>query len=1464
MIKKSLFFVGLCITLHSSAADFTKLTLSGFNADCIYQSGENMGNHTSLDGGNWIYYAKSHRAEGGLDQEFTSKRGVPYKLANFSGNNVLLLHENGKGADLVFQNQTKATELFVLGMQGGGYQKVKVRVQYTDNTETYQEIEFSDWYNDEAGSAIYGLGRMDRTNGGFDGSNFGLYEKIILVDGNKTLKKMWCEAGNNGYASIFAVTASTGYSASGNNPLFLISDSHLDSQWDWDVNTTIAGCIKSTLYDNLERLDKYDKFRFNFEGAQKYQWMKEYYPDKYERLKEYVAQGRWNPAGGGWDANEVMISSAESLLRNLLYGQTFYKHEFNKKGGLDIMLPDCFGFPATLPTIAAHCGSIGFHSQKLSWGSSYDYPDFGKWRGIDGSEIYCILRPGGYDTRHKENLAYSGLYFDKIDANDQKLGLRATFQYTGTGGDRGGALSDEEVYWLQESVNTTDGRVTVKLATPTEAFEYMQSHDNGQYKVVDHELPLSTHGVGCYTSQTWMKYWNRRNELTADAAERTSVAADWLGAKAYPYQALTDAWKRVIWHQFHDDVTGTCIPRAYGYSKNDEVVSLMDFRTARDGAVAAVAENLDTRVGNMPVVVYNPLSIEREDIVECHIASDRVWQSLRVTDSEGNEVPSQITKYADGEQYFIFAAKVPSMGYATFNCQKNGTSTYNPAGFSISGNTMENSKYRVTIDQGTGDIKSLYDKTLNQELFSGNLRLALIECRSTTWPSWEIPWSETRKQSDYVGDSPQISIVEDGPLRKSFRIVRKRQGSTFVQYVRLTSAGSNERVDVENEFDWQSRGRMLKLEANLNGKNKEATYDTSLGYLTRGVSTERYYEFCGHQWADQTSADGRYGLSILNDCKYGWDKPDEGKLRMTVVYTPIVGDNRRYQGNQDLGYNQFRFSLFSHAGKVGEQTRWQSDRLNQPLVGYVTTAHDGALGKKFSFAQVNSDKVSVRTLKRAEDSNVYIIRFHELVGERQQNVTVTFPTNIVSATEVNGLEEKLEGVSGAAFSDKTLTFDIGRFSVKTFAIELQPTGIAKRDANLTTSTVNLEYNADLYSRNDRREDGENTWLFPGELIGKQISHEGVTFNMGSSDNGQNNVVRCQGQNITLPGIASPTADTKTIHLLAFSTKPLGTKVEFDANGQKEEVEVGYYRGNIADADGYFGTSAIRKENVAFIGTHSHTPWDKWEIAYDYLYIYHYKIQVPQNCNSLRLPNQDQTFIAAISLEDGPAHPFTSLQEDAYLFPSAQDVAIDARPRDLWLKPVRVTASAWTNGDEAPEYAADGNSFTKWCCTDNTKWIEYEFDEEVEVRQWELLSGAFEQNNEWNDNQSYITAAAKLQYLDASGQYRDVDSFWDNKENHITRSIQTATSKKFRLVIDKPEQGDGGAARIYQFNLYGVYHSTTTRLEAVLPTVKDGTQPIYDLSGRAVGTAEVHKGIANLPQLPAGIYVISGKKVRVNK
>ena len=184
---------------------------------------------------------------------------------------------------------------------------------------------------------------------------------------------------------------------------FLISDTHLDTQWNWDVKTTISQYVKNTLVDNMALMDKYPSFHLNYEGAIKYMWMKEYYPAEFEKLKGYIRSGQWHVSGMSVDANDVMMSSAESILHSMLYANRFYRQEFGVRGGYDVMLPDCFGFSYALPSLMRHAGQKGFHTAKLGWGSAaYDkLPHFGVWQGVDGSKVYAIYKPGAYDTQDK-------------------------------------------------------------------------------------------------------------------------------------------------------------------------------------------------------------------------------------------------------------------------------------------------------------------------------------------------------------------------------------------------------------------------------------------------------------------------------------------------------------------------------------------------------------------------------------------------------------------------------------------------------------------------------------------------------------------------------------------------------------------------------------------------------------------------------------------------------------------------------------------------------------------------------------------------------------------------------------------------------------------------------------------------------------------------------------------------------
>ena len=461
--------------------------------------------------------------------------------------------------------------------------------------------------------------------------------------------------------------------------LFFISNSHLDTQWNWDVKTTINEYIRNTMEQNFTRLDKYPNLKFNFEGAIRYMWMKEYYPEQYAKLKTYVQNGRWHISGCAVDANDVMVSSAESIMRNWLYANQFFKKEFGVRGGYDVMLPDCFGFSYALPSLARHCGFKGFHTAKLAWGSAeYDQlPPFGIWQGVDGSQIYAVYKPGAYDNheQYNKNMANDSEMAAITANNYNKYGVAAEIRYVGPRSDRGGALQDNAAssgentpYWLNLSAQT-NGAVKVRIATPDEIFDYLDKNKNQKYHVKDGELPMRTHGVGSYTSRTMLKLWNRRNELLADATEKSASLAQWLGVQAYPQKAINDAWVRNLWQSHHDGITGTSIPNAYLYSMNDYVLVNKTLGNLLKTTTGNIVRAMDTQTEGMPVVVYNPLSFQRTDIVEARLTMPAKPEGLRVFDKDGKEVLSQISSYDEktGEVVFLFAATVPSLGYAVYD-----------------------------------------------------------------------------------------------------------------------------------------------------------------------------------------------------------------------------------------------------------------------------------------------------------------------------------------------------------------------------------------------------------------------------------------------------------------------------------------------------------------------------------------------------------------------------------------------------------------------------------------------------------------------------------------------------------------------------------------------------------------------------------------------------------------------------
>lgn len=1184
--------------------------------------------------------------------------------------------------------------------------------------------------------------------------------------------------------------------------LHFISNSHLDTQWNWDVKTTIDQYILNTMTQNFPLFDKYSAFQFNFEAAIHYMWMKEYYPEEYVKVKKYIQDGRWNISGGSINANEVMVSSAESIIRNFLYGQTYYKQEFGQKGGNDIMLPDCFGFPYSLPTLGKHCGVTGFHTQKLSWGSAYDYNSlapFGIWRGVDGSEIFAVFKGEAYDWHevYNKDMSKDQDMLNIINANESKYGVPAVFRYVGPRGDRGGGLKDSSneagentPYWLDYSVKS-NGPVKVKMSTPDEIFTLLEQYKNDKYFVWDNELPMSTHGAGCYTSQAIMKYWNRKNELLADATEKSSVLADWIGGADYPAAALKESWIKLLWHQFHDDLTGTSIPNAYGFSYNDEVLVNLDLSKTLLSSVGAIAKKMNTQVNGIPFVVYNPLSIQRTDVVEASAIVPSVPAAIRVLDGQGNEVLSQITSYdaKTKKLSFLFEATVSSLGYAAYELCLNEESALK-SDVKIEEKKIENDLYTISLNNN-GDVASIYDKKQNVDLLLSPIRLAMFNDRSESFPSWEIKWNDVNASpAAYVDENVTVSIAEKGPLRVSLKITRSKNNSEFVQYIRLTPARISERIDFVNEVNWQTRGTMLKAIFPLRAGNSKATYDLSIGAIERGVNTSNLYEVAGHQWADQSHTNGTYGVSILNDCKYGWDKPNNNMLRLTLIHTPAVNKDYAYQKDQDLGLNKFTYSFYRHLGTWDENTQWEASRLNQPLFAFQAPKHEGALGKSVDFISVNTDKVAIKALKKAEESDEIIVRVYELTGKDQNNVKISFPANVVSAREVNGIEEP---VGAAQYSGKQLSFNIGRFQPKTFAVKLSAVEITNEAQTPSSLIVDLSYNVDVMSFDSKKNDATSgvKYAYPAELFTTDtIDSDGIKFKIGSRKASARNAVYCNGQNITLPAMQN----AGKLYILAGSKNEEGNTVEFLLDGVAHSFDIPYYAGSVGAWETEYNLgSEFRKENVAFAATHRHNVSDNKNESYNFMYMYKYCIPFTGLPQQLTLPTNRNVYVFAVTISDNENDDIISATEIVSL-PEYTDLNAYVGGCSEWLTPKTARASHQNGSNEGAEKAIDKNTGTKWCVTNNsTPWLELTFEEPVEICHWLLL-------NAGNEGFNSITKDFRLQYY-SSGQWVDADVVKNNTINKVNRSVTPFTAEKVRLQIDKGEQ-DGNTTRILEFAVFG--------------------------------------------------------------
>jgi len=1139
--------------------------------------------------------------------------------------------------------------------------------------------------------------------------------------------------------------------------LYVVGYAHLDTEWRWEYPQVINEYLRKTMDQNFALFEKYPHYVFNFSGANRYRLMKEYYPAEFAKLTEYVHAGRWFPAGSSMEEGDVNAPNAEAIIRQILYGNEWFRKEFGKASA-EYMLPDCFGFPASLPTILAHSGVKGFSTQKLTWGSSADAGgpesiektpegtpfDVGVWVGPDGESVLAGLNPGSYsggiytdlskplpegppnpqlkevqtklqalrerllnarrsghapnqkdvdefinlrDEREglskveqdQEQERYQNDWAARVEHNGKVSGVYTDYHYYGTG-DVGGSPDEDSVKRLEAivtkgtasfppeeeasffrgqshpewpEVKVGDGPVHVISSEADQMFLDITPAEARGLPRYTGEMELTNHSAGSLTSQAYQKRWLRKEELLADAAEKASVVAEWLGARAYPQERLNNAWTLVMGGHFHDIAAGTATPKSYEFAWNDDVIAMNQFAGVLTNATEGVAAALNTEVKGVPVVVFNPLNIAREDVVEASVEfPGGMPKAAHITGPGGKEAPAQISR---GK--VLFLADVPPTGYSVYDVQP-GEAAGDTATLKVSNDSLENQYYRVTLN-ADGDVASIFDKSLGKELLAGPVRLAISYDNPGQWPAWNMDWDQEQAvPKEYVSGPAKVRVVENGPVRVALEVARETASSAFVETIRLSAGDAGKRVEFGNVIDWNTKESNLKATFPLTASNRMATYNWDIGTIRRPTAEPKKFEVPSHQWIDLTDMSGEFGATILTDCKNGSDKPNDHTIRLTLIRTPGTAGGYHDQGTQDLGHHEFVFGITGHAQSWRDgQTDWQGQRLNDPLIAFETSKHSGALGQEFSLLKVSNPRIRVLALKKAEQSDEIIVRMVELDGKPQENLRVSFVAPVTTAREVNGQEQP---AGPATVTDGVLVTSFSAYQPRTFAIKL---AAAPTKVNSVRSTpVKLRYDLAAASNDGTKStqgfDGKGNTL-PAEMLPSQIQFDGVEFELAPAKTSVPSALVAKGQTIELPS-----GPYNRLYLLAASIDG-DQKATFEAGRKRVELNIQDWGGFIGQWDDRQWTAKevtipasgnrpartqrddyaemtgikpgyIKRADLAWYCSHHHNATGE-NVAYSYSYLFGYSIDLEPGTKTIKLPNDPKIRILAMSLaEENPS------------------------------------------------------------------------------------------------------------------------------------------------------------------------------------------------------------------------------------
>jgi alpha-mannosidase len=645
----------------------------------------------------------------------------------------------------------------------------------------------------------------------------------------------------------------------------MIGQAHIDPVWLWPWSEGVS-IVHSTFRSALDRMNENPDFCFTASSAQFYEWIAENDPAMLSEIRRRIDEGRWNIVGGWWIEPDMNIPSGEAMVRQGLYGQLTMERLTGHRATV-AYCPDSFGHACTVPQILKLQGMENYIFMRPASKEKNLPADLFWWQGADGTRILTYRIQFSYnDSSPVRNRV------EQILSQYQNQPMKSFMAFYGAG-DHGGGATKENIQSIEE-LKADKKAPAVFFSTTDRYFKEIRGTGNPNFPVVNDDL--QHHAVGCYTAESEIKKGNRRSEAALVTAEKIASIASAVLGTVYPKADLSAAWKKVLFLQFHDSLAGTSLPEhsqaaREGYGHALDVAHNTAFMSLQKLEWQIASEDPASQY----LMVFNPHAWEVKSQLEYDL--NGMQNTTRVEDEAGHSLPHQWNQGSTetNRKRLIFETIIPPFGYRQIRILQ-GDPLQIKNGVRAENNILENEYLRISFspDGNTG----IFDKEAGKEVFTGGAtgcKAVLINDKSDTWSH------DIKTFSEEIGafSGAKIKVLENGPLRAVIRVISVYGDSELGIDWTLYAGGKN--LEAKVTLDWHERLKMLKFSFPADIESPSPTYETPYGNIVREANGN---EDPGQRWIDLTGNrnNGKYGLTVLNDAKYGYSVK-ENDMRLSVV-----------------------------------------------------------------------------------------------------------------------------------------------------------------------------------------------------------------------------------------------------------------------------------------------------------------------------------------------------------------------------------------------------------------------------------------------------------------------------------------------------------------------------------------------------------------------------------------------------